>query len=120
LVGILESFLGSCQSSSCQHALSNFSYTDICILLSVRFVILLKCLHFFRGPNGCILQSSPGNLFLLILISSRQFFLLPMFCFQFINMSVSTIRYKKSTVVLASTRLRTPAVGTRPRNSSGG
>jgi hypothetical protein len=27
LVGILESFLGSCQSSSCQHAPSNFSYT---------------------------------------------------------------------------------------------
>jgi hypothetical protein len=31
LVDILESFLGSCESSSCQHALSNFSYipTDI-------------------------------------------------------------------------------------------
>jgi hypothetical protein len=27
LVGILESFLGSCQSSSCQHALSRFSHT---------------------------------------------------------------------------------------------
>jgi hypothetical protein len=39
LVGILESFLGSCQSSSCQHALSNFSCTDIRILLSVRFAI---------------------------------------------------------------------------------
>jgi hypothetical protein len=24
LIGVLESFLGSCQSSSCQHALSNF------------------------------------------------------------------------------------------------
>jgi hypothetical protein len=46
LVGILESFLGSCQ-----HALSNFSYTDIWILLSVRFVILLKCPHFFCGPK---------------------------------------------------------------------
>jgi hypothetical protein len=29
LVGILESFLGSSHSSSCQHALSNFSYTGI-------------------------------------------------------------------------------------------
>jgi hypothetical protein len=29
LVGILSSFLGSCHSSNCQHALSNFSYTDI-------------------------------------------------------------------------------------------
>jgi hypothetical protein len=29
LVHISESFLGSCQSSSCQHALSNFSYADI-------------------------------------------------------------------------------------------
>jgi hypothetical protein len=47
LVRILESFLGSCQSSSCQHALSNFSCTDVWILLSVRFVILLKCLNFF-------------------------------------------------------------------------
>jgi hypothetical protein len=49
LVGILESFLGSCQSSSCQHALSKFSYTDIWILLFMRFVILLKCLYFFCG-----------------------------------------------------------------------
>jgi hypothetical protein len=32
LVGTLESFLGSCQSSSCQHALTNCSYTDIWIL----------------------------------------------------------------------------------------
>jgi hypothetical protein len=30
----------------------------------VRFVILLKCLRFFCGSNGCILQSS-GNAFLL-------------------------------------------------------
>jgi hypothetical protein len=44
----------------------------------VTFVILLKCLHFFCGPNGCILQSSSGNAFLLILIFSYQFFLLSM------------------------------------------
>jgi hypothetical protein len=53
LPGILESFLGSCQSSSYQHGLSNFSYTDIWIMLPVTFVILLKCLHFFCGPNWC-------------------------------------------------------------------
>jgi hypothetical protein len=40
----------------------------------VTFVILLKC-HFFCGPNGCILQSSSGNAFLLILIFSHQFLL---------------------------------------------
>jgi hypothetical protein len=34
----------------------------------VTYVILLKCLCFFCGPNGCILQSSSGNTFLLILI----------------------------------------------------
>jgi hypothetical protein len=75
LVDILESFLGSCQISSCQHALSNFSHTDIRILLSVRFVILLKYLHFFCDPNGCIPQFSSGNAFLLILIFSHQFLL---------------------------------------------
>jgi hypothetical protein len=76
LVGILKLFLGSCQSSSCQHALSNFSYipTDKWILLPVRFVILLKYLHYFCGPNGCVLQSS-RNAFLLILIFSHQFLL---------------------------------------------
>jgi hypothetical protein len=47
----------------------------------VRFVILLKCLHFFCGTNRCILQSSSGNAFLLILIFSHQFFLLSMLCF---------------------------------------
>jgi hypothetical protein len=82
LVGILESFLESCQSSFCQHTLSNFSYTDTWILLSVTFIILLKCLHFFCDPYGCILQSSSGNAFLLILIFSYQFFLLSMFRFQ--------------------------------------
>jgi hypothetical protein len=47
----------------------------------VRFVILLKCLCFFCGPNGRILQSSSGNTFLLILIFSHQFFILFMLCF---------------------------------------
>jgi hypothetical protein len=47
----------------------------------VTFVILLKYLRFSCGPNGCILQSSSGNAFLLILISSHQFFLL-MLCFR--------------------------------------
>jgi hypothetical protein len=45
--------LGSCQSSSSQHALSNVSYTDICILLSVTFVILrvVTCLIQPLLPN---------------------------------------------------------------------
>jgi hypothetical protein len=81
LVCILESFLGSCQSSFCQHALSNFTYTDTWILLSVTFVILLKYLRFFCDPNGFILQSYSGNTFLPILIFSHQFFLLSMLCF---------------------------------------
>jgi hypothetical protein len=40
LVSILDSYLGSYQ-----HALFNFSYVNMCILLSVTFVILLKCLR---------------------------------------------------------------------------
>jgi hypothetical protein len=42
----------------------------------VTFVVLLKYLHFFCGPNGCILQASSGNAFLLILISSYQFLII--------------------------------------------
>jgi hypothetical protein len=47
----------------------------------VRFVILLKYLHFFCGPNRCTLQSSSGNAFLLILIFCHQFSLLNMLRF---------------------------------------
>jgi hypothetical protein len=54
LVGILESFLGSCQSSSCQHALSIFR-TVFWVTLPCRMIVDRRfrgayCLH-NQGTN---------------------------------------------------------------------
>jgi hypothetical protein len=53
LVGILESFLGFCQSSSCQHALFNFFCTDMNSVICVICNSVKMCSFLLWSQRVC-------------------------------------------------------------------